>query len=85
MFMNTRRRLVDPLAFDPYEVGMSELKAQPGELLRRLRLALLVHGVDVNGRIGGFLSTTHTEADVDAAVAGFQAAIGMLREEGELA
>lgn len=85
LFMNTRRRLVDPLAFDPYEVGMSELKAQPGELLRRLRLALLVHGVDVNGRIGGFLSTTHTEADVDAAVAGFQAAIGMLREEGELA
>ena len=85
LFMNAKGGEVDPLAFDPFEYGMAELKAQPEELLRRLRLALLVHGVDVNGRIGGFLSSTHTEMDVDETVAAFRSAIGMLRDEGELA
>ena len=85
LFMNAKGRAIDPLAFDAYAYDMTELKAQPEELLRRLRLALLVHGVDVNGRIGGFLSATHTEADVDETVTAFRGAVGMLRDEGELA
>ena len=85
LFMNAKGRAVDPTAFDPFDYDMTELKAQPEELLRRLRLALLVHGVDVNGRIGGFLSATHTKTEVDEAVMAFQGAIGMLRDEGELA
>lgn len=85
LFMNAKGRAVDPVVFDPFDCDMTELKAQPEELLRRLRLALLVHGVDVNGRIGGFLSATHGETEVDEAVAAFRGAIGMLREEGELA
>jgi glutamate-1-semialdehyde 2,1-aminomutase len=63
---------------------MEELKSPPAHLAGRLRLALLVQGIDCNGRLGGFLSATHTNSDVDETVAGWRAAIGMLRAENEL-
>jgi hypothetical protein len=63
---------------------MEELKNQPAHLAARLRLALLVQGIDGNGRLGGFLSATHTQIDVDETVAGWRAAIAMLRAENEL-
>jgi len=84
LFMNAQGRPVAPLSFDAFSVPMEELKASPAHTLARLRLALLVNGIDVNGRIGGFTSATHTEADVAETIAGFQAAIEMLRVEGEL-
>ncbi len=83
LFMNAHEHDIDPTNFDMYSYGMKELKAQPEALLRQLRLALLVQGVDVNGRIGGFLSATHTPADVAEAVAAFREAVRMLRAEGE--
>lgn len=63
---------------------MEELKTQPKELVNKLRLALLVNGVDVGGRIGGFLSCTHTADDVAQTAAAFREAIRMLRQDGEL-
>jgi glutamate-1-semialdehyde 2,1-aminomutase len=75
---------IDPVTFDPTTRGMMQLKSQPQRLGSRLRLALLVQGIDTNGRIGGFLSTTHTQADVEQTVAGFRAAIQMLRADGEM-
>ena len=74
----------EPGAFDPYASSVEALKTMPEKLVGRLRLALLVHGVDTGGRIGGFLSSTHTEADVEETAAAFDAAIAMLRDEGEL-
>ena len=63
---------------------MEELKTQPKQLLNRLRLALLVNGVDVGGRIGGFLSCTHTDDDVAQTAEALREFIRMLRQEGEL-
>jgi glutamate-1-semialdehyde 2,1-aminomutase len=74
-----------PGGFDPFTSTVEALKTMPEKLVGRLRLALLVHGVDTGGRIGGFLSATHTEADVGETAAAFDAAILMLREEGEIA
>ena len=84
LFMNAGGRAVDPLAFDPLDCSMEELKSQPAQLASRLRVALLVHGIDTNGRIGGFLSSTHTDDDVAEAAAGFSGAVAMLRAEGEI-
>lgn len=83
-FLNPEGRKIDPTSFNAAECAMAELKSQPKRLSARLRLALLVHGVDTNGRIGGFTSATHTDADIEETIAGFQGAIRMLREEGEL-
>jgi glutamate-1-semialdehyde 2,1-aminomutase len=83
-FMNPKARAIDPLAFDPYAYSMAELKDQPKRLSARLRLAMLVHGVDTNGRIGGFLSATHTDDDIAETAAALRSAIAMLRAEGEM-
>jgi glutamate-1-semialdehyde 2,1-aminomutase len=84
LFMNTKGRDISPVDFDPYAYPMEELKAQPDRLSHRLRLALLTHGVDTNGRIGGLLSATHTQADVDHTIDAFRTALQMLRAENEL-
>ncbi|MGH7155054.1 MAG: aspartate aminotransferase family protein, partial [Acetobacteraceae bacterium] len=84
LFMNPRGRTVVPSRFDPYAVPREELKDQPKRLAERLRLALLVEGVDVNGRIGGFTSATHGPAEVADTARAFRAALGRLRAEGEL-
>ncbi len=84
LFFNPNGRAVQPRDFDPTACSMQELKTQPKELVNKLRLALLVNGVDVGGRIGGFLSCTHTADDVAQTAAAFRDAIRMLRQDGEL-
>ncbi len=84
LFMNANGRAIDPLDFDPLDCTMAELKGQPARLSSRLRVALLVQGIDTNGRIGGFLSATHTDDDIAETAAAFRGAIAMLRAEGEM-
>jgi glutamate-1-semialdehyde aminotransferase len=76
---------LQPRQFDPARCSMEELKTQPKELVNKLSVALLVNGVDVGGRIGGFLSCTHTADDVAQTAAVSREAIRMLKQEGELA
>jgi glutamate-1-semialdehyde 2,1-aminomutase len=73
-----------PREFDPAALTLADLQAQSKALVNRLRLALLVHGVDVNARIGGFLSATHTADDVTHTADAFRQATRMLKQEGEL-
>jgi glutamate-1-semialdehyde 2,1-aminomutase len=83
-FMNPANRAIDPLNFDPMSCSLEELKNQPKQLASRLRVALLVHGADTNGRIGGFTSATHTDDDIAEAAAALRGSIAMLRAEGEM-
>ena len=73
-----------PRVFDPAALTLDDLQSQSKALVNRLRLALLVHGVDVNARIGGFLSATHTADDVAHTADAFRQATRMLKQEGEL-
>jgi glutamate-1-semialdehyde 2,1-aminomutase len=84
LFMNAAGRDIRPTQFDPSAWPIEALKNQPAHLAARMRLALLVQGIDGNGRLGGFLSATHTQSDVDETVAGWREAIWMLRAENEL-
>ncbi len=84
LFLNPARRDVTPERFDPYVVPMEEFKTPPARLVSRLRLALLLHGVDVNGRLSGFTSAAHDAADVAEAARALRASVRMLREEGEV-
>ncbi len=84
LFMNPDNRAVTPHGFDPATAGFDELKNQDARLNNRMRLAMLVNGVDLNPRLGGFASATHTAADVAATVAAFSEALAMLKAEGEL-
>ncbi len=84
LFLNPARREVDAHRFDPHAVTMDELKSPTARLLSRLRLALLLNGIDVNGRLSGFTSIAHDDADIAAAAAALRASVRMLREEGEV-
>jgi hypothetical protein len=81
--MNPKGRKI--ARFDAHACDFDELKGQPKTIARKLRLGLLVHGVDTNERIGGFLSATHGPDEVAHTADAFRAAIGMLRQEAELA
>ena len=83
-FLNPDHLPIHPGRFDPSTQDWQTLKAQPAELARKLRLAMLVQGVDFNPRLGGFLSSTHEPEDIDYTVTALREAIGMLRREGEL-
>jgi glutamate-1-semialdehyde 2,1-aminomutase len=84
IFLNPNGRDIATATFDPFSCSVEELKNQPARLTARLRLALLLHGVDVSGRLSGFTSIAHDAEDVANAAAALRASIRMLREDGEL-
>ena len=85
LFTNPNRRdNVRPLAFVADDYPGEELKGGDKKLVARLRLALLVNGVDPSPRLGGFTSATHTGADIADTIAAYREAIGMLRAENDL-
>ena len=84
LFVNPSGLKIGPYTFDPTKATLEDLKNQPKALVNKLRLAMLVNGVDLNPRGGGLLSCTHTAADVDETTEAFRQSIRMLRQEGEL-
>ncbi|MFQ6019170.1 MAG: aspartate aminotransferase family protein [Dehalococcoidia bacterium] len=56
----------------------------PLALALTLRRAMLNHGVDLMSGRTGFVSGVHTEADIDATLAAFEAAMGEMKADGLL-
>jgi glutamate-1-semialdehyde 2,1-aminomutase len=84
VFLNPKQRDIAPDRFDPYAITLDEYKNQPAQLMSRLRLALLVNGVDVGVRLGGFTSVAHTPTDVADTARALRESLHMLRAEGEV-
>jgi glutamate-1-semialdehyde 2,1-aminomutase len=84
LFVNPSRLDIGPYTFDPTKATLEDLKNQPKALVNKLRLAMLVNGVDLNPRGGGLLSCTHTAADIEETTEAFRQSIRMLRQEGGL-
>jgi glutamate-1-semialdehyde 2,1-aminomutase len=84
LFVNPSGADIGPYRFDPTKMPLEDMKNQPKALINRLRLAMLVNGVDLNPRGGGLLSCTHTADDIANTTAAFRDAIRMLKQEGEL-
>ena len=60
LFVNPSGLDIGPHSFDPAKMPLEDMKNQPKALVNKLRLAMLVNGVDLNPRGGGLLSCTHT-------------------------
>ena len=84
VFTNTRKRPITPSAFDPFDYDYEELKANPPEVVTKLRLAMLVNGVDITSWPGGTVSAVHDEDDLEKTVAAFRQSLVMLKSEGEV-
>jgi glutamate-1-semialdehyde 2,1-aminomutase len=83
IFLNPERRNVEG-DFDALRVSPDELKATPRPLADKLRLAMLVNGVDLGGWLGGLVSAQHGEDDMRETVNAFRRALAMLKDEGEI-
>jgi glutamate-1-semialdehyde 2,1-aminomutase len=59
-------------------------KAIPEPLRTQLRIELDNRGVQLMAGYGGFVSTAHTEADIEQTVSAFAAALAGLKREGKL-
>ena len=84
IFTNPNGRKIDPYTFDPLDCQFDELALKPKELTNKLRLALLINGVDFTGWPGGTVSIAHTENDLAMTGEAFARAINLLRQEEEI-
>jgi glutamate-1-semialdehyde 2,1-aminomutase len=84
LFTNPKGRAIRPSEFDPFAVPYPELKTKQGDITHRLRLAMLVQGVDFNNWPGALLSAAHGETELSDTVDGFRQALRMLKREGDL-
>ncbi len=84
VYLNAGGLSIDPKNFDPLSVPYQDLKTKPPGLMNKLRLALLIGGVDINGAGAGVISATHDGDDMDQTVAAFEAAVAMLGAEESL-
>jgi glutamate-1-semialdehyde 2,1-aminomutase len=84
VFTNPARRDVTPATFDPLDYDFRELALKPQPPIHKLRLALLLSGVDITGWPGGTVSIAHDEDAVEATAEGLAKALHMLKEDGEL-
>jgi len=81
VFTNPQGRAIRPFDFDPLGVPWGELKAKQPGLVNRLRLAALVHGVDLTGWPGMITSAALSEQDVDATLDAFGEALRLVLRE----
>jgi glutamate-1-semialdehyde 2,1-aminomutase len=84
IFTNPERRRLRPGAFDPFAVPYRELKTKQGNITHRLRIAMLLNGVDFTNWPGALASAAHGEADVADTVEAFREAVRLLKREGDL-
>lgn len=84
IFTNPQNRPISPSTFSASDVDFSELMTNPPGIVNKLRVAMLVNGVDFGMWPGGTFSIAHTDEDVEGTAEAFRAALRMLRGDGEL-
>lgn len=85
VFTNPAGRELAPATFDPLQVTTGELRNGDPSIINALRLAMAVHGVDLNGWPGGLVSAVHDEADIARTAIALRHSIAMLRRSHLLA
>jgi len=85
-FTNPGNHPIRPTTFDASAVPMEWLKGEKRErLLGKVRIAMLVNGVDLKAMRGGIVSAAHTQADVDFTLDAWRKSLRMVKEEESLA
>jgi glutamate-1-semialdehyde 2,1-aminomutase len=84
LFTNPKGRALRPADFDPFSVPYAELKTKQSGITHRVRIAMLLHGVDFNNWPGGITSAALRPQDVADTVDAFRDTLRLLRREGDL-
>lgn len=84
IYTNPSKETVSPEDIDEGRLDYRKLKNTPSPLVHKLRAAMSLNGVDINGWPGGMVSSAHTSEDVEKTAAAFSSALSMLKEDGEV-
>jgi glutamate-1-semialdehyde 2,1-aminomutase len=85
IFTNPDHATITPTRFDPLDHPAESLAGnRQASAVHKLRLAMMLGGVDLSGSPGGLASATHGDAELDDTVKALQNAIRLLRQEGEI-
>ncbi len=84
-FTNPENREIRPTTFDAHAVPVEWFKIDKRErLLAKMRLAMLVNGIDLKSWRGGIVSAAHGEADINLTLEAWQRSLRALKDEGDL-
>jgi glutamate-1-semialdehyde 2,1-aminomutase len=85
IFTNPDGIAITPTRFDPHQqpVGSLAGNRQAG-VVHKLRLAMMVNGVDFSGSPGGLISAAHSDAEIEDTLAALRNSVRMLKQEGEI-
>jgi glutamate-1-semialdehyde 2,1-aminomutase len=70
--------------FDSRTLSVDAFKGKNEPMLAKLRLAMLVNGVDLKGSRGGLVSAAHTQDDIELTLNAWRESLRALKSEGEL-
>ena len=85
LFTNPDHVTITPTRFDPLAQPAESLAGnRQAAIVHKLRLAMMLNGVDLSGSPGGLASATHGEPELEDTVKALQSAIRLLRQEGEI-
>ena len=85
VYLNPHGIETDRRRIEAYEHDYDTLKAPAAATLQmKLRIGVLLHGVDIQGWPGAPVSAAHTDADLNRTIEAFRGTIRMLRDEGDL-
>ena len=84
LYSNPQGEALRPTSFDARKLTLEKLKGKDERVLAKLRLAMLVNGVDLKGFRGGIVSAAHDAADVEITVEAWRKALRALKDEESL-
>lgn len=82
IFPNPRKVPIDPATFDPLKLGFKGLKGgRDAQLVNKLRIALLAHGVDIAGGPGGYVSAAHGPREIAQTLDAWRAVVRAVKDD----
>ena len=85
IFTNPDRVAITPTQFDPHQHSTESLTGnRQADIVHKLRLAMMIGGVDFNGSPGGLVSAIHGEEELEDTIAALRKTVHMLKQEGEI-
>lgn len=85
VYTNPEGRDIDPMSFDGYAESFAHMSNSGGHpAAAKLRIAMLVNGVDITSKPGGTVMAAHTDDDIAFTAEAMRQSVRMLREEGDL-
>ena len=77
-------RAITPGGFCAADLPFGELKANAPGVVQKLRLAMILNGVYINGWPGGTISAVHSDDDLERTIDAFGESLRMLGREDAL-